>query len=64
MKILETKNLVKRFNGIYAVDRLSIGIEKGSITGIIGPIPIIINKRVFGSAAAVPTVTAPGRRYG
>lgn len=37
MKILETKNLVKRFNGVYAVDRLSIGIEKGQITGIIGP---------------------------
>jgi len=37
MKILKTKNLVKRFSGIHAVDRLSIGIEKGSITGIIGP---------------------------
>ena len=37
MKILETKNLVKRFNGVHAVDRLSIGIEKGKITGIIGP---------------------------
>jgi branched-chain amino acid transport system ATP-binding protein len=37
MKILETKDLMKHFNGIHAVDRLSIGIEKGSITGIIGP---------------------------
>jgi len=37
MKIIETKNLVKRFNGVYAIDRLSIGIEKGQITGIIGP---------------------------
>lgn len=37
MKIIETKNLVKRFNGVHAVDRLSIGIEKGQITGIIGP---------------------------
>ncbi|MEK7075923.1 MAG: ABC transporter ATP-binding protein [Patescibacteria group bacterium] len=37
MKILETKNLMKRFNGVHAVERLSIGIEKGSITGIIGP---------------------------
>lgn len=37
MKILETKNLMKHFNGIHAVDRLSIGIEKGQITGIIGP---------------------------
>lgn len=37
MIILETKNLMKRFNGIHAVDRLSIRIEKGKITGIIGP---------------------------
>jgi len=37
MKILETKNLIKRFNGVNAVDRLSIKIEKGQITGIIGP---------------------------
>ena len=37
MKILETKNLTKRFNGVHAVDCLSIGIEKGNITGIIGP---------------------------
>jgi len=36
MKIIETKNLVKRFNGVHAVDRLSIGVEKGQITGIIG----------------------------
>lgn len=37
MKIIETKNLVKRFSGVHAVDRLSIGVEKGQITGIIGP---------------------------
>lgn len=37
MKILETKNLAKRFDGVHAVDRLSIGIEKGEISGIIGP---------------------------
>ena len=37
MKIIETKQLVKQFGGVYAVDRLSIGIEKGNITGIIGP---------------------------
>ncbi|MFA5126901.1 MAG: ABC transporter ATP-binding protein [Patescibacteria group bacterium] len=37
MKIIETKNLVKRFNGVHAVDQLSLGIEKGKITGIIGP---------------------------
>jgi len=37
MKVLETKNLTKRFDGVRAVDRLSIGIEKGKITGIVGP---------------------------
>jgi ABC-type branched-subunit amino acid transport system ATPase component len=37
MKILQTKNLVKRFDGVHAVDHLSIHIEKGTITGIIGP---------------------------
>jgi branched-chain amino acid transport system ATP-binding protein len=37
MKIIKIKNLVKRFNGVHAVDRLSIEVEKGIITGIIGP---------------------------
>lgn len=48
MTILETKNLPrinaidirgleKHFDGVHAVDRLSIGIEKGKITGIVGP---------------------------
>lgn len=37
MPILETKNLTKRFDGVRAVDDLSIGVEKGKITGIIGP---------------------------
>lgn len=36
MKIIETNNLIKRFDGVHAVDRLSIGIEKGQITGIVG----------------------------
>lgn len=36
-QILETKNLTKHFDGVRAVDRLSIGIEKGKITGIVGP---------------------------
>jgi branched-chain amino acid transport system ATP-binding protein len=37
MLVLETKNLTKQFGGVRAVDRLSIAVEKGSITGIIGP---------------------------
>ena len=37
MTVLETKNLVKRFGGVHAVDNLSIKLEKGKITGIIGP---------------------------
>lgn len=37
MKILETKNLIRRFDGVHAVDYLSIAVEKGHITGIIGP---------------------------
>ena len=37
MKILETKNLIKRFEGVRALDGLSLGIEKGQIVGIVGP---------------------------
>ena len=37
MPIIETKNLIKNFDGVKAVDDLSVQIEKGKITGIIGP---------------------------
>ena len=37
MPILETKNLIKKFDGVYAVDNLSIVLELGKVTGIIGP---------------------------
>lgn len=35
--ILQTKNLTKQFDGVRAVDDLSVGIEKGTITAIVGP---------------------------
>ncbi len=37
MKILEIKNMTKRFGGLVAVDDLSFQVEKGSIFGLIGP---------------------------
>jgi ABC-type branched-subunit amino acid transport system ATPase component len=37
MNILKVKNLHKRFDGVKAVDGLSLEIGKGKITGIIGP---------------------------
>jgi branched-chain amino acid transport system ATP-binding protein len=37
MHVLATKNLTKRFNGIRAVDDLSIEVEKGKVTSVIGP---------------------------
>ena len=37
MPILETKNLRKHFDGVHAVDGLSLSFEKGKITSIIGP---------------------------
>lgn len=35
--LLKTENLVKSFGGITAVNNCSIDVEKGSITGLIGP---------------------------
>lgn len=37
MAILEIKNLIKNFDGLKAIDRLSISFESGKITGLIGP---------------------------
>lgn len=37
MSIIQTKNLIKKFDGVHAVDNLSLKIEKGKITGIVGP---------------------------
>ena len=34
---LQTRNLIKEFGGVRAIDGLSISIPKGKITGIIGP---------------------------
>ena len=35
--ILRTKGLTKRFDGVRAIDDLSISIEKGKVTSVIGP---------------------------
>ncbi|MGM0413841.1 MAG: ABC transporter ATP-binding protein [Bacillota bacterium] len=37
MKILEVKNMTKKFGGLVAVDNLSFKVEEGSIFGLIGP---------------------------
>lgn len=37
MNIIEVSNLVKKFNGVTAVDNLSFGVEAGTITGLLGP---------------------------
>lgn len=36
-KILQTQNLSKFFDGLKALNRVNIGVEKGSITLVIGP---------------------------
>jgi ABC-type branched-subunit amino acid transport system ATPase component len=35
--ILSTKNLIKKFDGVYAVNTLSVDFGAGKVTGIIGP---------------------------
>ncbi len=37
MKILETKELTKKFGGLIAVNRVSLSVEQGEILGLIGP---------------------------
>jgi branched-chain amino acid transport system ATP-binding protein len=37
MRILEAKQLSKRFGGLLAVDRLDLHIDEGQILGLIGP---------------------------
>ena len=37
MSLLEVSNISKSFGGIQALDACSIDVEKGSITGLIGP---------------------------
>ena len=37
MSLLEVKNLYKHFDGVNAIDHLSLSIQKGKINGIIGP---------------------------
>jgi ABC-2 type transport system ATP-binding protein len=35
--IIETQNLTKRYNGLTALDDLSISVEEGAVVGFIGP---------------------------
>ncbi len=37
MDIIKTKSLAKHFDGVHAVDHISINFEEGKITGLIGP---------------------------
>lgn len=35
--MLETRDVIKSFGGVHAVDRLSIAVEPGKITALVGP---------------------------
>jgi ABC-type branched-subunit amino acid transport system ATPase component len=37
MPALSTKNITKHFDGVYAVNKLSVSFEPGKITSIVGP---------------------------
>jgi len=37
MEVIKVKNLVKKYNGLTAVDRISFSVEKGEIFGFLGP---------------------------
>ncbi len=37
MEALRVSNLVKRFEGVVAVNNVSFSVEKGEVVGIIGP---------------------------
>ncbi len=37
MKLLELKNVTKRYGSLYALDKVSLGIEKGEWIAIMGP---------------------------
>ena len=37
MEVIKVKNLVKKYNGLTAVDRITFSVEKGEIFGFLGP---------------------------
>ncbi len=37
MSIIEIKNLTKKYNGLTAVDSLSLEVQEGEIFGLLGP---------------------------
>ena len=37
MAVLQTKNLVKKFGGVHALDHVDLSLEAGAITALVGP---------------------------